>query len=334
MTPIAPMAPKAESVESVKSVVGGKASGWTIVPDTMPSDGPAPLLGTREPFWGPADGWHLPRWAASRFFEGQAPDEGVPAPVRLAASPLRLAGVFAVLGFFAVFVHQASIELQIVIGAPVFEEMVKFGVALLLVGTIPRFGRAFLLVALLRVAVAWTVGAGFGWVEHSVTYVDEPREIFLGRLLFHGGSTALSMATYCVLEGAADVRLRWFATIPGTALHYANNVGAVAFLAAPDAGLWWATGITALVYAALLAVPASSAWWRPRLEAWTRAHWPVRRPAVPEDWAAARALAAVAAQATAAPATTRPVPASAPMPAATASGQAAKPGRRPPARGP
>ncbi|MHB1260712.1 MAG: hypothetical protein ACYC2H_03250, partial [Thermoplasmatota archaeon] len=263
---------------------------WTRVPDETPLDAPDPPRGAHEPFWGSADAGasRILRWAPSRFFQAAAPPEGLPAAVRFAASPLRLAGVFAVLGFFAVFVHQASIELQIVIGAPVFEELVKFGLALLLVGAIPR-GRGFALLALLRVAVAWAVGAGFGWLEHLVTYSDEPREILIGRVLFHSGSTALSMAAFCALEVAADVRLRWFATAPATALHYANNVGAVALLALPDVGLLWALGVTSAVYAALVAVPATAPWWRPWVESWVRAHWPLERGPVPEDWADARA---------------------------------------------
>lgn len=248
------------------------------------------------------------RWTPQRFFQAPPPAPGVPAAVRFAASPLRLAGVFAVLGFFAVFVQQASIELQIVIGAPVFEELVKFGLALLLVGAIPR-GRAFPLLAALRIAVAWAVGAGFGWLEHLVTYSDEPREILIGRILFHAGSTALSMAAFCVLEVSTDVRLRWFATAPAAVLHYANNVGAIALLALPDVGLLWALGVTAAVYGALVAVPATAPWWRPWAEAAARTHWPLRRAPVPDDWADARARAAAAAAPSAGPASSaRPTP--------------------------
>lgn len=297
-----PMARKAVSVEPVAP----QPAAWARMPDDAPLAVPAPMDGTHEPFWGAADrGRRILRWPASRFFQATAPAPGVPAAVRVAASPLRLAGVLAVLGFFAVFVHQASLELQIVIGAPVFEEMVKFGLALLAVGAIPRGGRAFPLVALLRVAVAWAVGAGFGWLEHLVSYSEEPREVYIGRVLFHGGATALSMAAYCALEGAADVRLRWFATAPATLLHYANNVGAVALIAAPGLGLYWAAGITAAVYGALLAVPASWPLWRPSAEAWARRRWPLRTPPSPEDWEDARARAAVAARAApgAAPAT-------------------------------
>jgi hypothetical protein len=286
------------------------------VPET-PVDVPAPLLGMREPFWGGNDGPHMPRWAAGRFFAGPAPAPGVPFAVRYAASPLRLAGVFAVLGFFAVFVHQASLELQIVVGAPVFEELVKFGLALLAVGAIPRGGRLFPLVALLRVAVALAVGAGFGWLEHFVTYAEEPTEVFVGRVLFHGGSTALSMAMYCVLEGAGDVRLRWFATAPATAIHYANNVGAIAFLALPDLGLAWAAGLTAAAYAALVAGPASARWWRPWVEAWTALHWPLRPAPAPEDWDDARAAGAARAGSAARGAS---APAGAPRPGSTRPG--------------
>lgn len=286
---------------------------WTPLPDGTPLDVADPPRGGREPFWGSADAAtpRMLRWPPARFFQAAAPPNGEPEMVRFAASPLRLAGVFAVLGFFAVFVDQASIELQIVIGAPVFEEFVKFGVALLLVGAIPR-GRAFALLAVVRVTVAWAVGAGFGWFEHAVSYPDEPREILVGRVLFHSGSTALSMAAFCALEVASDVRLRWFATAPATLLHYANNVGAVGLLALPDVGLWWAAGITALVYAGLVAVPATSPWWRPWAESWTRAHWALRRGPVPEDWADARARAAAAPGPTGPP--SMPPPAQAPNP--------------------
>lgn len=308
-------------MESAGSAVrGGTPAGWTVVPEVpgQPATPSAPLLGLREPFWGGNDGPHMPRWAAGRFFTGPAPAAGVPFAVRYAASPLRLAGVFAVLGFFAVFVHQASLELQIVVGAPVFEELVKFGLALLAVGAIPRGGRLFPLVALLRVVVALAVGAGFGWLEHFATYAEEPVEVFVGRVLFHAGSTALSMAMYCVLEGAADVRLRWFATAPATAIHYANNVGAIAFLALPDVGLAWAAALTAAAYVALVAGPVSARWWRPWVEAWTARHWPLRPSPVPEDWEDAREMAARAASASAARASASP--AGAPRPGSTRPG--------------
>ncbi|HUR24490.1 MAG TPA: hypothetical protein VM327_00555 [Candidatus Thermoplasmatota archaeon] len=292
------MSPAAGAAKPAKVTSASSANAavltWEVAAEDTPLDAPVPAVGTREPFWGARDGPRIPRWSVHRFFPGPPPAPGIPAAVRFATSPLLLGGVFAVLGSFAVFVQQASIELQIVIGAPVFEELVKVGLALLLVGAVPRGGRLFPLVALLRIGVAWSVGAGFGWLEHVVTYAGEPQEIFLGRVLFHGGSTALSMAAYCVLEGAADVRLRWFATAPATALHYANNVGAIAFIAAPDRGLAWAAAITAAVYVLLVAGPLSARAWRPWAAAWTLRHWPFHPSPTPEDWDDARATAAAA----------------------------------------
>jgi hypothetical protein len=305
--------PKPVSRPGSSQAVPAAAPVWQALPDETPLDAPAPVLGTSEPFWGANDGPHRPRWASRHFFQGRPAPEGVPFAVRF-ASPLRLAGVFAVIGFFAVFVNQATLLLQIVVGAPVFEELLKFGVALLIVGVVPRLGKAYPVVVVLRVAVAWAVGAGFGWLEHWITYSAEPFELYVGRILFHGGASALSMATYCVLEGASDVRLRWFATAPATVLHYANNVGAIALIAVPGIGLAYAAAVTAAVYAALLVLPAGSRWWRPSLEAWSAARWSLRPPVAPEDWQDARGRRAAAATAPP-PAARVPTAARAPPPA-------------------
>lgn len=134
---------------------------------------------------------------------------------RLARNATTFALVLLGVGFFAVFIKQAPIHLQIVFGAPVFEEFFKLGLALLL--------SAWMRFLVLRMVAALGVGAGFGVLEHFVTYSDEPFSLYMGRIAFHAGATALSMASYHVLESVPDVRARWASTLWASVLHYVNN---------------------------------------------------------------------------------------------------------------
>ena len=133
------------------------------------------------------------------------------------------------IGFYSVFLVQSHLLAQIVLGAPIFEEMLKFGLALLLVAYLPAgSGVGRVGVVALRVVAAAAVGAGFGFLEHSLpAYSSESGLFLLWRVLFHGGSTLLSMLAFCGLESLADVRVRWLAVGPAVLLHYANNAGAV-----------------------------------------------------------------------------------------------------------
>ena len=188
---------------------------------------------------------------------------------RMAADRLRFAAVTAGIGFFAVFILQAPILYQVVLGAPIFEEFLKFGLAMLLVGG--------LRVLPLRMAAGFLVGAGFGVLEHAVTYSAEPDYVYVGRVLFHGGAAMLSMLCFHLLEPALDVRNRWWSTAAATFIHYLNN--AVALLSLPllvlgdiqfILALTWSTLMTSAVYASVIAFVVRPAWFTTRAEAWTQ----------------------------------------------------------------
>lgn len=131
-------------------------------------------------------------------------------------------------GFLAVFVNQMPIYFQIVLGAPIFEEMFKFGLALLLVFWIPW--------GAIRIPMALAIGGGFGVLEHYVTYVEEPNFSYFWRVAFHSLSTGTSMIFYQLMQSRD--RLTWpVALAPSVIIHYVNNTGAVIILlTAPDWG--------------------------------------------------------------------------------------------------
>ncbi len=162
------------------------------------------------------------------------PDREHPLP-RLARNPFALGGILFGLGFFTVFVDQAPFLVQVVLGAPIFEEFVKFGLALLLgllfialmggLATRERWRhRAWLLVML---PAALAIGAGFGILEHAVSYSEEDTFGEFWRIGFHATSTGLSMVTLYAVASWRDPRVRWFAPLPSIIIHYANNASAV-----------------------------------------------------------------------------------------------------------
>ncbi|MCA1819142.1 MAG: hypothetical protein LC620_03680 [Halobacteriales archaeon] len=110
------------------------------------------------------------------------------------------------------------------LGAPLFEEFFKVGLALLVCAPLSRFARGWTgaPVYVMRLTVAAAVGALFGWSEHFL-YASEDARSYLFRVVFHTGSAALSMTAYTVLERNEDPRTRWFTTIPSSLLHYGNN---------------------------------------------------------------------------------------------------------------
>lgn len=133
--------------------------------------------------------------------------------------PFKMAGIMAGAGFLAVFVNQAPFLFQLVLGAPIFEELLKFGIALLIAYPL-RF-------RLLRIPVALAVGAGFGWLEHTITYPGESQGSFYWRIAFHALSPGLAMAVYQGLEPMGDVRVRWAAPVMPIFIHYVNNALAI-----------------------------------------------------------------------------------------------------------
>lgn len=155
------------------------------------------------------------------FYAGRARPPLEPAFMERAAStPLRFAVLLFLAGWVGIL-FQRSLFQQIVFGAPVFEEIAKFGPALL-VATLLRARSAWV-----RLPLAWLSGGAFGVMEHYVTYVEEPLWVYVERVVFHATSTGLSMLVYAALEGLPDFRARWGATLPATLLHWAFNFGGV-----------------------------------------------------------------------------------------------------------
>jgi hypothetical protein len=161
------------------------------------------------------------RVPSDRFFTADAGESTSPL-TRWAEDPVRHAGVLTVLGVFGVFFEQSNVFFQIVIGAPVFEELLKFGVALGVVALLRIDSRVVLFV------LALASGAGFGIMEHYVTYPDEAVEALRFRVAFHGGSCAMSAAAYGAIRESVDLHARWAVTLPASVVHWANNFVALA----------------------------------------------------------------------------------------------------------
>jgi hypothetical protein len=109
---------------------------------------------------------------------------------------------------------------QVVIGAPLFEEMFKLGLALL---PCAALGIRTLTV---RLPLGLASGGGFGVLEHFLSYAEEPTTVFYGRIAFHALATGLSVL---VLHGlsAGPRRLVMACTLPATFIHAGNNTAAV-----------------------------------------------------------------------------------------------------------
>lgn len=267
--------------------------------DEQPHPEPAPAAPPREPDTAPPpppsvsfDEIAPPRLPppervrADAFFEAPAPaPEGPPALEAIPRNPMRLGRILAGVGFLGSLVFAAGFLHQVVIGAPVFEEMLKFGLALMLVAWW-RIGAPAP-----RLVLAMFPGAAFGVLEHYVTYADEPLSYFADRVLFHSGATALSMAAYSAIEPLWDARIRWASVVPAIIIHWANNFLAVVLgvgsILAGDAaeGLALAVGFTlaatahGLAWGIVLAAPAIRH--RAAREWMRRAPPPVTSPADP-----------------------------------------------------
>lgn len=200
------------------------------------------------------------------LFYGGAPrpPAEMPLALRTSLTPLRFALVLFLVGWAGIL-FQAGFFQQVVVGAPVFEEMAKVGLALLPVVLLRIRGMW------LRVPFGLASGAGFGIMEHYTTYGDEPGWMFAGRVLFHATTAGLSMAFYDAFEDAGDPRARWATTAVPTLFHWANNFGAVVFgfgaLALPlldPVGTGWATLVTVSVTFLLLVALAAPGRFRAR----------------------------------------------------------------------
>jgi hypothetical protein len=126
----------------------------------------------------------------------------------------------ALIGLWAVLFVGFSIQ-RIVVIAPLFEELLKFGVALLVGSTL--FNRSFAA----RIGVAIVVGTLFGLIEHSTTYPTEPDYSYVFRTLFHLSTTVLSVTTYTVWRGDGEDMLPLIAPAFSIWVHFFNNTFAV-----------------------------------------------------------------------------------------------------------
>lgn len=138
----------------------------------------------------------------------------------IAMSPVYFSVACIVFGLWAVLLVGISLQ-RVIIIAPIFEELLKFGVALL-VGSV-FFGRSFPA----RIGVAIVVGSLFGIIEHATTYPMEADAIYLFRTLFHTTTTVLSVSVYTVFERRGPNEFRWIAPVYPILLHFFYNTFAV-----------------------------------------------------------------------------------------------------------
>lgn len=139
----------------------------------------------------------------------------------LAESPIYFALTCTVIGLWSVLFVGLNVVQRIVIIAPIFEELLKFGVALTVGAAI--FGKSIYS----RIAIALVIGCIFGLVEHSITYAGEPDTLYLYRVLFHSVLTMISVTVYTRFEERDLNNLLWIAPIYPIVLHYLNNAFAV-----------------------------------------------------------------------------------------------------------
>lgn len=138
----------------------------------------------------------------------------------VATSPVFFGAVCAFFGLWAVLFVGISIQ-RIFIIAPIFEELLKFGVAILIGSSL--FDRSILA----RIGVAVVVGTLFGLIEHATTYPGESDYIYLFRTLFHMMTTVLSVSVYTYFESRNMARLSSRAPIMSMLIHFFYNTFAV-----------------------------------------------------------------------------------------------------------
>jgi hypothetical protein len=188
------------------------------------------------------------------YGEARRPAAETPFAARAAERPLAFGGLLFLLGWLGILAQRSALR-QVVVGAPVFEEMAKFGLALAVVSLLGA--RALLA----RLPFAWLSGLGFGVLEHFLSYAGEPWHELAIRAAFHAATCGLSMAAFSVLSPLPDVRARWGATLSSSLLHWANNFAAIVVgigaLVAPWAafvGEVWSGLVVALAFLATIVV--------------------------------------------------------------------------------
>lgn len=139
-------------------------------------------------------------------------------------SHLRVGGVMAFAGFWGVlFVTGLSLLQKIVIIAPIFEELLKFGVALVFAQLLDMDGIPTF------VGLAVAMGAIFGIVEHFHTYANEGDASYLVRVLFHGVAAGVSMVVYIDLISDPDITRSVSPMAPAVpiVIHAVNNAAMI-----------------------------------------------------------------------------------------------------------
>jgi len=136
--------------------------------------------------------------------------------------PILLGVISAVLGLWGMLFIIAGEVQRIVVVAPIFEELLKFGLAIFL-GT-ALFGRRLLS----RVAIGFLIGVLFGVSEHFLTYSAEPDTVYLFRVFFHGMTASLSVAIFVKFEQYDFYHLMWTAPLLSIGFHFMHNAFAVA----------------------------------------------------------------------------------------------------------
>lgn len=134
----------------------------------------------------------------------------------IATSPAYFGFTCTFFGLWAVLFVGISIQ-RVIIFAPLFEELLKFGVALLVGSTL--FGRSLPA----RIGVALVVGSLFGLVEHATTYPMEADAVYLFRTVFHSMTTILSVSVYTLFESRKADGLLWIAPAYSIMLHFFYN---------------------------------------------------------------------------------------------------------------
>lgn len=141
--------------------------------------------------------------------------------IKLPLSPIFFGLFTTFLGLWAVLFVGIGLQRAIII-APIFEEFLKFGIALIIGSAM--FGRSLWA----RVGIALVVGMLFGLTEHAVSYASEPDTVYVFRTIFHSTSTMLSVGLYTRLEQSGSVSLLWYAPIVPIIFHFLYNLFVVA----------------------------------------------------------------------------------------------------------
>lgn len=206
--------------------------------------------------WPPRQG-HGTSIPAAVFYGDERPSTAEePFTVRFARNPLAFAGILFLVGWIGILAQRGFLR-QLVVGAPVFEEFAKLGLALVVV-TLLRVRPVWL-----RLPFGWASGAAFGVMEHFLSYGAETPFLYAARVAFHATACGLSMAVFSLVESLSDSRARWISTVASTLLHWANNFGAVVLallallLGGVDIiGLGWPLAVTTAAFVLTLLVAA------------------------------------------------------------------------------